>query len=145
MVTEAWKREIVHQPQIGVPIATDGVVRVALIIDNPSTAPAFGLAWQQVDTALPEEWSWVGLGYIWQCFTQFNNTYTHADGTTFNGKFDEVVAEYGDRMVFDWIPKLNELLKAFFGGDAPEELVGVEKLYAAMRKLKFENGKVVRT
>ena len=144
MVTESWKREIVHQPQIGVPVASDGNVRVALIIDNPSTAPAFGLAWQDVNTPLPQEWSWVGLGYIWQCFTQYEGPYKHADGTSLTGDFDAVLAEYGDRMVFDWIPKLNELLRAFFGSDAPEELTGVDVLYAAMRKLKFENGQIVR-
>jgi len=144
MVTESWKREVVHQPQIGVPVASDGNVRVALIIDNPSTAPAFGLAWQDVNTPLAQEWSWVGPTYLWQCFTQFDGTYTHADGTSLTGDFDAVLAEYGDRMVFDWIPKLNELLRAFFGSDAPEELTGVDVLYAAMRKLKFENGQIVR-
>jgi len=144
MVTESWKREIVHQPQIGVPVASDGNVRVALIIDNPSTAPAFGLAWQDVNTPLPQEWSWVGLGYIWQCFTQYEGPYKHADGETTIGTFDDIIEKYGGGMVFDWIPKLNELLRAFFGGDAPEELTGVDVLYAAMRKLKFENGQIVR-
>lgn len=144
MVTESWKREVIHQPQIGVPIATDGQVRVALIIDNPSTMPAFGLVWQQVDTALPEEWSWVGPRYLWQCSTQFDSTYTHADGTTVVGKFEDALAEYGDRMVFDWIPKMNELLRQFFGADAPEELTGIDVLYGAMKKLDFKDGQVVR-
>jgi len=144
MVTESWKREVVHQPQIGVPVASDGNVRVALIIDNPSTAPAFGLVWQDVNTPLPQEWSWIGPTYLWQCFTQFDGTYTHADGATFTGNFKDVLAEYGDRMVFDWISKMNELLRSFFGSNAPEELVGVDILYAAMRKLKFENGQIIR-
>lgn len=145
MVTESWKREVVHQPQLGVPVATDGQVRVALVIDNADTAPAFGLIWQQVNTALPDEWSWVGPSYLWQCFTQFDGTYTHADGSKFTGRFDQVVEEYGDRMVLDWLAKINELLRSFFGSDAPEELVGIDVLYAAMRKLRFENGQVVKS
>mgnify|MGYP003657696584 CR=1 FL=1 len=146
MPTEIWKREIVHSPQMGVPIASDSEVTVALAIDNVGNAPALGLMWQQVNTPKREEWSWIGDGSLWALFENNRTNYTHSDGTKKNGTRKEVQKVYGDRMIFDWIPEMNRRLKAFFGTAAAPTIdpLSIDALIAAMKTLEFEGGQVVK-
>ena len=147
MTTDVWQREAVHTPQIGVPVASDGRVKVALVLDNPTNAPAFGLVWQKSDSPLPQEWSWVGVGACWQLSTQWATAYVHADGTKMNGTYEEVLQQYGDKLVFDWLDKMNERLKEFFASDPanpPEAKPTTATLLRAMRSLEFVNGKIVK-
>jgi len=144
MTYPTWRREVVHTPQLDVPIAQDGKVRVAMIIDNPENAPAFGLVWQQVGTTKPEEWSWIG-GRIWALFTDQTTVYTRPDGVAISGKFDEILKREGDQMVFGWIDEMNRRLRGFFGlNQSDPDPVGIDTLYAAMRSLSFDAGQVVR-
>jgi hypothetical protein len=144
----AWILQVTHTPQIGAPVADDGTVRVACIIDNPGNAPAFGLVWQRADTDLPDKWSWIGGSFLWQLFRVPAMTvqYRHSDGSMTAAKFDTIVDQYGDEMIFAWIPKMNELLNAFFRAEtgSTTPLTGIELLIDANKKLVFSRGQIER-
>ena len=145
MASGTWRRQIVHNPTSDEPDASDGTVRVALVIDNPGTAPALALVWQRVDAQAKDEWSFIGGSYLWQItvFGGGNTTYTHADATKFTGTLDEIIAQYGARMVDDWAPAINARLAQFFEGEEGTP-VGIELLFATLRGWQFQAGQLVK-
>jgi len=151
MAYAPFSKQLIHTPQIGAPIAQDENVRVALVIDNPDNMPAFGIAWQRVDTTLTHEWCWVGGKALWQLPHNMGYTgvYTSpVSNITYTKEFKDVLREEGTNMIFDWLKKINELLKTFLGLDdaAPDPVAedDIEILYAAIRSINLVNGQATK-
>lgn len=148
MAIPNFTTQVRHIPTASAPVADDGRVRVALIFDNPENAASLALVWQHADTAKPDEWMHVpninGQGRpFWIIFATINGTYSHIDGTTFTGSFEEIVSHYGARLVDDYVPEMNERLTAFFDGETGG-MDAMDTLYAALRAWRFQGGQVVR-
>lgn len=147
-----FSKQLVHTPQIGAPIAQDENVRVALVIDNPGNMPAFGIAWQRVDTTLTDEWCWIGGKSLWQLPSGMGYTGVYTSpvtGTVYTDEFKDVLRVEGENMIFDWLTTINDLLKTFLGlsDEAPDPVAvdDIEVLYSAIRSINLVNGQATRS
>ena len=70
-------------------------------------------------------------------------------GTVYTEEFKDVLRSEGENMIFDWLAKINELLKTFLGLDdaAPDPVAAddIEILYAAIRSINLVNGQATRS
>ena len=148
MAIPNFQVQVRHIPTASAPVADDGSVRIAIVFDNQSNAPSLALVWQHASTTKPDEWMHVpdtdGTGRnLWTLFTTSQNSYTHTDGTRVSGSFEAIVEQFGDRLVFDYLPEMNKRLTAFFEGETGG-MDAMDILYAALRQLRFQSGQVVK-